>query len=144
MLRKVGRYLNSYLLLLLFLLVVELSLNTFPLLCGQPQRLHFVCANCDDDDDEQRTLIGIAIGIALSPIFGPILSVFVPFVSLLAAVLAVLAAYAMLGPLKLKPRDFIFTAKAAVLKLTLGYCARRRILTDGMPTCDGFFCSSCL
>jgi hypothetical protein len=47
----------------------------------------------------------------------------------MAALLAVLVAYAMLGPMKLKPRDFVFAANAFMMRAWVAYAAWRRQLT---------------
>ena len=52
---------------------------------------------------DSRLVQGLLIGVVLAPLFAPLMSIVIPIVSLLLAIGAVLVAYGMLGPMKLKP-----------------------------------------
>merc|ERR1719197_1114678 len=75
---------------------------------------------------------GVAIGVALSPVIAPIVLMLLPLVTLLALLAVALGAYAMLGPLQAKPRDFFFVAKAAMVQLQLTYSVKTNQTIDQM------------
>jgi fatty-acyl-CoA synthase len=79
---------------------------------------------------DQSLLSGLLLGAALSPLLAPVVLLVLPLVTLVLFVLAALSAYAMLGPLQAKGRDFRYFAKAAVTKVCVGLCVVRNALFD--------------
>jgi hypothetical protein len=65
---------------------------------------------------------GLLLGAALSPVLAPIVLCLLPVLTLSVFVLGALSAYAMLGPMQAKLRDFRYFFKAGPLFNVLAMC----------------------